>query len=60
MTKKLKIREYQSNDKSVLLGILTMNVSYYFTLNEIEDLEEYLEYRVEKYSNPKFQRKGVE
>jgi len=45
----LKIREYNSIDKPLLLEILKLNVPEYFAESEIDDLDEYLEHKIERY-----------
>ena len=49
MTGRLKIRTYKSNDKPMLLEILKLNVPKYFAESEVDDLEDYLENKLEKY-----------
>jgi ribosomal-protein-alanine N-acetyltransferase len=49
MIENLTIREYKSNDKNEVLAILKLNVPKYFAESEIEDLEDYLKYKIEKY-----------
>jgi len=46
---KFKIREYSSKDKLELLRLLKLNVPKYFAESEINDLNEYLEYKIESY-----------
>lgn len=49
MIENLTIREYKSNDKNEVLAILKRNVPKYFAESEIEDLEDYLKHKIEKY-----------
>ncbi|MFT5715413.1 MAG: ribosomal-protein-alanine N-acetyltransferase [Flavobacterium sp.] len=49
MIKNLIIREYTSNDKDKVLAILKLNVPKYFAKSEIDDFENYLTHKIEKY-----------
>jgi ribosomal protein S18 acetylase RimI-like enzyme len=49
MNEKIKIRAYKSVDKPKLLEILKLNVPEYFAESEINDLDEYLDHKIEKY-----------
>jgi ribosomal-protein-alanine N-acetyltransferase len=49
MSKNIKIREYSVSDKAALVEILKLNIPQYFAESELEDLEEYLENKTEKY-----------
>lgn len=49
MNNELIIREYNSNDKSILLDILKLNVPKYFAESEIIDLNNYLDHEIDKY-----------
>jgi ribosomal-protein-alanine N-acetyltransferase len=45
----LKIREYNSNDKPEVLDMLRLNVPEYFAEREINDLDEYLKHKIDRY-----------
>lgn len=49
MNPALKIREYNTDDKSGLIEILQLNVPEYFAESEIGDFEHYLQFEIEKY-----------
>lgn len=49
MIENLTIRAYKPADKDNVLAILKLNVPEYFAESEIEDLEDYLEHKIEKY-----------
>lgn len=49
MIENLTIRAYKHTDKDKVLAILKLNVPEYFAKSEIEDLEDYLKHKVEKY-----------
>ncbi|WP_017259398.1 GNAT family N-acetyltransferase [Pedobacter arcticus] len=49
MIEHLKIRQYQLEDKEILLDILKLNVPNYFAPSEIDDLESYLDNEIEHY-----------
>lgn len=49
MNKNLTIRAYKTTDKDNVLAILTLNIPECFAEGEIEELEDYLEHKVEKY-----------
>jgi ribosomal-protein-alanine N-acetyltransferase len=49
MIENLTIREYKSNNKNEVLTILKLNVPEYFAKSEIDDFEDYLKYKIEKY-----------
>lgn len=49
MIEKLTIRPYTPSDKPQLVNIVKLHVPVYFAASEVEDLEEYLEHRREKY-----------
>lgn len=49
MMNSLRIREYRSSDKTELLTILKLNVPEYFAESEIDDFDEYLDHKIEKY-----------
>ena len=49
MINKIKIREYDSTDKSNLIEILRLNVPEYFDETEISDFSFYLDNKIEKY-----------
>lgn len=45
----LKIRAYQTTDKSLVLKIFQLNVPKYFAESELEDLKRYLDKEIEEY-----------
>lgn len=49
MLHKLEIREYRAADKSFVIEILKLNTPKYFAESEIDDLDHYLENKVEVY-----------
>ena len=49
MNENIIIREYKASDKNELIAIMKLNVPKYFAENEIEDLKDYLENKIEKY-----------
>ncbi|MBA3986997.1 MAG: GNAT family N-acetyltransferase, partial [Flavobacteriales bacterium] len=49
MTEHLKIREYKPGDKVLLLEILKLNVPEYFAQSEVDEFDDYLENKIEKY-----------
>lgn len=46
---KLKIRAYHPGDKPELIKLIKLNVPEYFDESEIDDLDDYLEHKVEQY-----------
>ena len=59
MTDKPKIRAYKPSDKPALLEILKLNIPVYFAESELDDLNEYLEHRVEMYFVAEIENKIV-
>lgn len=49
MIENLTISQYEPTDRNKVLAILTGNIPKYFAASEIEDFEEYLESKIEKY-----------
>lgn len=45
----LKIREFKSSDTPFLIEVLRLNIPQYFAESEVDDLQEYLEYKTEMY-----------
>ena len=49
MSENVNIREYTVSDKNPLIEVLKLNIPQYFAESEVEDLEEYLENKIEMY-----------
>lgn len=49
MSGNVTIREYKPGDKPTLIEIMTKHVPDFFAESEIEDLDDYLETKIEKY-----------
>ena len=49
MSQNINIREYTISDKIPLIEVLKLNIPQYFAESELEDLEDYLENKIEKY-----------
>ena len=49
MTNLITIREYQSKDKNEVINLIRLNTPEYFAIDEEEDLNKYLETKIELY-----------